>query len=93
MPTTILNLTDLDNIIRRFEQQYQVTSLEMLKNTAVRSKISEDVLLRWETYVEQRIRLRDASDRTHRCYLSDVEEDHRGEKSGRRLNQQAAFAA
>jgi hypothetical protein len=66
MPTTVLNLTDLDNIIRRFEQAYSVTSVDMLKDKAVRSKISEDVLLRWETYVNQRVRLRDASEQTHR---------------------------
>ncbi len=92
MPTTVLNLTDLDNIIRRLEQLYQVSSVDMLKDEAVRSKISEDVLLRWETYVEQRVRLRDVSEQTHRCYLSDVEEDHRASKS-ERLNQQAAVAA
>lgn len=91
MPRTTLNLTDLDNIIRRFEQQYQITTVEMLKDSATRAKISEDVLLRWETYVEQRIRLRDASDETRRCYLSDVEEDRKPKSE--RPNQQAAFAA
>src|SRR5579859_7182713 len=62
MPTTVLNLTDLDNIIRRFEKAYNVTSVAMLKDETVRSKISEDALLRWETYVEQRVRLRDLSE-------------------------------
>jgi hypothetical protein len=93
MPTTVLNLTDLDNIIRRFEKTYNATSVDMLKDEAVRSKISEDALLRWETYVEQRIRLRDLSEHTHRHYLSKVEADHRTGKSEPLSNQQDAFAA
>jgi len=92
MPTTVLNLTDLDNIIRRFEQAYNATSVDMLKDEAVRSKISEDVLLRWETYVNQRVRLRDVSEQTHRDYLSNVEENHRSAKSAP-LSRQAAVAA
>jgi hypothetical protein len=93
MPTTFLNLTDLDNIIRRFEKAYNVSSVDMLKDEATRAKISEDALLRWETYLEQRVRLRDLSEQTHRQYLSNLEEDHRASKSERLSHQQTAYAA
>jgi hypothetical protein len=69
MPTTILNLADLDNLIAKFEQKYNVSSLQMLKDANVRKQIAEDVLLRWETYVGQRIQLRELYQHTHNEYL------------------------
>jgi hypothetical protein len=69
MPTTILNLSDLDNLISDFEHQFGVSSLDMLKEQAVRRTIPEDVLLRWETYVFQRVNLRKVSEDLHREYL------------------------
>jgi hypothetical protein len=73
MPTTVLNLADLDNLISKFEQKYHVSSLEMLRNADVRKRISEDVLLRWEMYVDQRIQLREIYHHTHSEYLSKLE--------------------
>lgn len=72
MPMTMLNLTDLDNIIRSFEKQYRVSSLDMLRDESFRSRISEDVLLRWEAYVSQRVWLRECYDVTHREYLGQL---------------------
>jgi hypothetical protein len=70
MPTTVLNLTDLDNRIRGYEQKYAVSSVDMLKEKSVRDHIPEDDILRWETYVYQRVRLRDIYDRLRGDYLS-----------------------
>jgi hypothetical protein len=70
MSTTILNLTDLDNLIRSLEQKYGITTLDMLKDASARCKISEDVLLRWEAYVRQRVRLRDADAEVRGSYLA-----------------------
>ena len=70
MPTTVLNLTDLDNLIRDFEQRYAVSSVDMLKEKSTRDRIPEDDLLRWETYVYQRVRLRDMYDQMRGDYLS-----------------------
>jgi hypothetical protein len=70
MPTTVLNLTDLDNRIRGYEQKYEVSSVDMLKEKSVRDQIPEDDILRWETYVYQRVRLRDVYDRLKGDYLS-----------------------
>src|ERR1019366_6115550 len=72
MPTAYLNLTDLDNRIRDLESRYKVTSYEMLRDDSVRSRISEDALLRWETYVRQRVYLRDLNDHRHSEYLSHI---------------------
>lgn len=81
MPTTFLNLTDLDNRIRDLENRYQTTSYEMLRDETVRSHISEDVLLRWETYIRQRVYLRDLNDHKHSEYLSHIRS--KGETSKR----------
>lgn len=81
MPTTVLNLADLDGLISRFEQKYHVSSLEMLKDASVRKRISEDVLLRWEAYVNQRIRLRELYQHTHSEYLSKLEVKPKSGKS------------
>ncbi|HEY3973741.1 MAG TPA: hypothetical protein VGM18_12100 [Candidatus Sulfotelmatobacter sp.] len=72
MPTTVLNITDLDNLIRGLEDQYGISSLEMLKDTAARKKLSEDVLLRWETYVRQRLLLREVDAEVRSGYLAKV---------------------
>jgi hypothetical protein len=63
------NLTDLDEIIRKFEEQYKIGSVEMLKDQSARAKISEDDLLKWEAYVTQRRRLLDHNAEIHREYL------------------------
>jgi len=70
MPTTVLNLTDLDNRIRGFEQQYAVSSVDMLKEKSVRDRIPEDDILRWEAYIYQRVQLRDMYDQLRGDYLS-----------------------
>jgi hypothetical protein len=72
MPTTVLNITDLDNLIRGFETLYGISTLEMLKDASTRKKISEDVLLRWETYVRQRVLLREADAQVRSQYLAKV---------------------
>lgn len=70
MPTTVLNLTDLDNRIREYEHRFQTTSLEMLTDECVRSRVSEDILLKWEAYVRQRAYLREESLDRRSTYLS-----------------------
>lgn len=70
MPLTMLNLNDLNNLIRSYEKLYGVSSVEMLRDESFRARISEDVLLKWEAYVSQRVWLRESYDETHREYLS-----------------------
>jgi len=72
MPTTFLNLTDLDNIIRGLEKAWETSSVEMLKEESVRTRIPEDILLQWETYLRQRIHLRDLHEQLRTDYLSHV---------------------
>jgi len=90
MSITMLNLTDLDNIIRSFEKRYGLSSMEMLRNEDFRAKTSEDVLLKWESYVNQRVWLRDSYEETHREYLSQVRVTEESNKSS---NNAVAFAA
>ena len=69
MPTTVLNLTDLDNLIRRFEEKYGVSSLQMLTDASVRARVSEDVLLEWESYIHNLEALRELGVETRKNYL------------------------
>ncbi len=91
MPTTFLNLTDLDNRIRAFEQRFGVSSVEMLQDASVRASISEDTLLKWEAYVRQRVYLRDVNVDCHSSYLDQV---HPGDPAeSRQESDELAFAA
>jgi hypothetical protein len=69
MRITYLNLTDLDRLIHEYEEKYGVSSVSMLKDAEVRSKISEDELLKWEAYITQRLALREYHQQIHRGYL------------------------
>lgn len=81
MPTIFLNLTDLDNLIRTMEKTWDTSSVEMLRNESVRERIPEDVLLRWETYIRQRIHLRDASEQLRADYLAGVPRTTRSQRA------------
>lgn len=72
MPTKYLDLADLDDLIRSFEREWKVSSLEMLMEPPVRSNIPEHVLLRWEAYIRQRIQLRENYEELRAGYLSHI---------------------
>ena len=92
MPTNVLNLSDLDNLVRGFEQKYAATSVAMLQNKSVREKVPEHDLLRWEAYVHHRARLRELSENTHSKYLSQLEAGVDSEKH-HVVSDQLAYAA
>jgi hypothetical protein len=64
------NLSDLDETIRNYEVKYGITSVDMLKDTSARSRISEAELLKWEAYLTQRRRVLNHNDEVRRQYLS-----------------------
>ncbi len=72
MPTTYLNLNDLDKLIEDLEQQWSAKSVDMLKDKSVRARVPEIVLLRWETFIKQRIVLREHDGRVRSEYLSRI---------------------
>jgi hypothetical protein len=81
MPTTYLNLTDLDNRIRSLENKHRASSFEMLTDESVRNRISEDVLLKWETYVRQQTQLRELNDHEHSEYLRHIGQKDKTQKA------------
>jgi len=93
MPTNVLNLNDLDNLVRSFERTYNTTSVAMLQSKSVRSRIPEHDLLRWEAYVHHRARLRELSQHTHSKYLSHVEQRHSDSEKHRASSDPVAYAA
>jgi hypothetical protein len=90
MPTTFLNLTDLDNRIRDLEQRYDATSYDVLTDGSVRERIPEDALLKWETYIRQRSYMRDLNDQKHSQYLGGI--GHRDGKEKEKTDE-LVFAA
>jgi hypothetical protein len=72
MSITYLDLTDLDNRISEYENRWNVQSIDMLKDERVRSRIPESVLLRWETFVRQRVMLRQNDIEVRSVYLSNI---------------------
>lgn len=64
-----LNLSDLEELIRQYEAKYQTSTVAMLSNSEVRSRITEDDLLEWEAYLNQRSSLREYYETLHREYL------------------------
>lgn len=90
MPTTILNLNDLDHLIRGFEHAYHLSSVDMLKDNSARKRVPEDDLLMWEAYVHHRASLRELSERTHNAYLSKLETH---EKTSKHPVDELAYAA
>jgi hypothetical protein len=72
MPTTYLDIADLDNLIAGLEQRWNVQSIDMLRDASIRAQIPEIVLLRWETFIRQRIVLREHDGQVRSKYLSNI---------------------
>jgi len=76
MPTTYLDLTDLDDLIRNFETKWGISTMEMLKEPPARKQIPENEILRWETYIRQRRQLRECYAELRSRYLSHIPKSH-----------------
>jgi hypothetical protein len=72
MPTTYLDLADLDSLIKGLERRWGVESVDMLRDESIRALIPELALLRWETFIRQRIMLRDHDQQVRAKYLSNI---------------------
>jgi len=81
VPTIFLDLADLDKLIHELETEWKADSIDMLRDQSVRSRIPEHVLLRWETYIRQRLYLREYDREIHADYLSRIPRS----KDGNRL--------
>jgi hypothetical protein len=67
-----LDIPDLDKLIDGLEKKWGISTMEMLGKSAVRGNIPEIVLLQWETYVRQRILLREHYKKLRADYLSHI---------------------
>jgi len=72
MPTTHLDEADLNNLIADLENRWGAKSVDMLKDNSIRDRIPEIVLLRWETFIRQRIMLREHDGKVRSEYLSQI---------------------
>jgi hypothetical protein len=72
VPVKYLDLPDLDKRIEGLEKKWNISTMEMLGNPAVRVNIPETVLLKWETYVRQRLILREHYGKLRADYLSHI---------------------
>jgi hypothetical protein len=72
VPVKYLDLPDLDKLIEGLEKKWNISTMEMLGNPSARVSIPEIVLLKWETYVRQRLILREHYERLRADYLSHI---------------------
>lgn len=82
MSIKYLDLPDLDKLIEGLEKKWGISTMEMLGKSSVRENIPEVVLLKWETYVRQRLLLREHYAKLRADYLSHIP---RSSGSGNRL--------
>lgn len=72
---TILTLMDVENLVRSYEEKYDLTTAEFLRNDEARARIPEDDVFKWEAYIDHRRALRERHDSLHRLYLANLVQD------------------
>ncbi len=71
MEQVMLNLQDVERVIRAFERKYGISSVEFLKSVG-NQEVSEDDDFEWEAYLDHRRNLREIHEQLHRDYIERV---------------------
>lgn len=66
---TYLSLVEVEARIRFFEQKYGVSTMEFLRNSVIRARVSEDDIFEWEAYLDHRRELRNIDEELRREYI------------------------
>ena len=59
-----LTLLEVEELIHKFEEKYQVSTTEFLTNTELRTKILDDEVFQWEAFNAHRDELERAAERS-----------------------------
>jgi hypothetical protein len=90
MEQVILNLQDVERVIRFLEQKYGMSSEEFLRSVG-NPDISEDDDFEWEAYLDHKRNLLEIHAERHRDYVETIKRDGCGRTA--EANNQLAFCA
>lgn len=67
-----LSLFEVEDVIRKFEEQYKITTTEFLRSSELRATLPEDDIFQWEAFEAHREELIRVGQELHSGYLSNV---------------------
>jgi hypothetical protein len=67
-----LSLFEVEDVIRKFEEQYKITTTEFLRNSELRATLPEDDIFQWEAFDAHRQELIRVGEELRSGYLSNV---------------------
>jgi hypothetical protein len=86
----VLTLLEVEAIIHKFEEKYQVSTTEFLMNVELRSRMLDDEVFQWEAFNAHRDELERAAEEVRSDYLRHVK---KSEEQSRAANNNLALAA
>jgi hypothetical protein len=76
-----LSMLEVEEHIRRFEEKYQTTTIEFLRNSVLRATLEEDDVFLWEAFEAHREELVRVGEEVRGAYLSTVAKMREGVRS------------
>jgi len=67
-----VTLAEVDELIRKFEEKYSISTIEFLRNAELRASIPEDDVFQWEAFEAHRNELLRTGEELRSAYLSTV---------------------
>lgn len=89
----LLNLAELESMIRAFEEKYGLSSADFLRDAGRGVVISEDDSFKWEAFIDHRRELLRADEETHSGYLSDLRKPAKKQSKASPIDDVLALAA
>lgn len=85
-----LTLLEVEAVIHKFEEKYQVSTTEFLTNTALRAEMLDDEVFQWEAFNAHRDELERAAEEVRSGYLKHLKSS---DEVSRATNNNLALAA
>jgi hypothetical protein len=86
----VLTLLEVEALIHKFEERYQVSTTEFLTNAAMRAEMLDDEVFQWEAFNAHRDELERAAEEVRSDYLKHLKTSG---KVSRAANNNLALAA
>jgi hypothetical protein len=86
----VLTLLEVEALIHKFEEKYQVSTTEFLTSVELRAKMLDDEVFQWEAFNAHRDELERAAEEVRSDYLKHVKKSH---EDSRPANNNLALAA
>jgi hypothetical protein len=86
----VLTLLEVEELIHKFEEKYQVSTTEFLMNTALRANMFDDEVFQWEAFNAHRDELERAAEEVRSDYLKHLKKSF---EESRTANNNLALAA